>query len=133
MQVLTMTPPRFDVAEARALNARLTRSLEFAEAATTASPAEGQQRCAPARGFDALAAAGGYVAKKRPPPPKGTGNVVAANANANVTSSTCSSTTAVVGGSRKRIESPDEDVGAGVGLPAASRAKAPLPSQRAAA
>jgi hypothetical protein len=133
MQVLTMTPPRLDVAEARALNARLTRSLEFAEAATTASPAEGQQRCAPARGFDALAAAGGYIAKKRPPPPKGTGNVVAANAIANVTSSTCSSTTAVVGGSRKRIEAPDEDVGAGVGLPAASRAKAPLPSQRAAA
>jgi hypothetical protein len=129
MQVLTTTPPRLDVAEARALNARLTRSLEFAEAATTASPAEGdQQRCAPARGFDALAAAGGYVAKKRPPPPKGTGNVVAANAN--VTSSTCSSTTAVVGGSRKRIEAPDEDVGAGVGLPAASRAKAPLPSQQ---
>jgi len=126
MQVLTTTPPRLDVAEARALNARLTRSLEFAEAATTASPAEGdQQRCAPARGFDALAAAGGYVAKKkRPPPPKGTGNVVDANANANVTSSTCSSTTAVVGGSRKRIEAPDEDVGAGVGLPAASRGAA---------
>ena len=115
-----------DLAEARALNARLTRSLEFAEAATAASPAQGQ-RCAPARGFDALAAAGGYVAKKRPPPPKGAGNVVAPNA----TSSSCTCSTAA-SGSRKRMEAPDEDVGAGVGLPAASRAKAPLPTQRAA-